>query len=165
MLREITFDRYGGIEGDRIQVVTQSQNNNGVNDARFEYAGNVLPREVIQGLPGASFTVEAGRKRFQAVVAFDPAAGNGARYDVFEVDAAGGLTDLRQHVSKADSSPLVGFAVEGVPVAVAAAPKSMPRAVRAGTQPKKKSASQVWITQFCVRRCLSVERWEHVTAN
>ena len=118
MLRRVTSDRYEADEGDRIQIVTKAQNNNGVNDARFEYDSNVLPRETIQGLPGASFTVAKGRKRFQAVVAFDAGAKAGARYDVFEVDEVGGLTDLRQHVSKIDSSPLVGFAVEGVSVAV-----------------------------------------------
>jgi hypothetical protein len=129
MLRRITFDRYEADLGDQIQIVAKARNNNGVNDARFEYASSVLPREVIQGLPGATFTVLAGRNRVQAVVAFDPGAGGTARYDLFEVDASGGLSDLRQHVSQIDSAPLVGFAVEGVPVG-AAVTRGMPIARR-----------------------------------
>src|SRR4051812_13437260 len=129
MLRRITFDRYEADLGDQIEIVAQSRSNNGVNDARFEYASKVLPRLAIQGLPGATFTVLPGRNRVQAVVAFDPGASVAARYDLFELDSAGGLTDLRQHVSKIDSAPLVGFAVEGVPVA-AAVTRGMPTARR-----------------------------------
>jgi hypothetical protein len=135
MLRRITFDRYEADLGEHVEIVAQSQSNNGVNDARFEYANNALPRLAIQGLPGASFTVLPGRNRVQAVVAFDPAAGAAARYDLFELNRAGGLTDLRQHVSKIDSAPLVGFAVEGVP-AGAAVTRGMATARRTVPPPK-----------------------------
>jgi hypothetical protein len=141
MLRRITFDRYEADLGDQIEIVAQSQSNNGVNDARFEYANNALPRLAIQGLPGASFIVLPGRNRVQAVVAFDPAAGAAARYDLFELDSAGGLTDLRQHVSKIDSAPLVGFAVEGVQAA-AAATRGIPTAPRRVPRPPKKAVSR-----------------------
>jgi hypothetical protein len=143
MLRRITFDRYEADLGDQIELVAQSQSNNGVNDARFEYANKVLPRLAIQGLPGATFTVQPGRNRVQAVVAFAPGAGAAARYDLFELDSVGGLTDLRQHVSKMDSAPLVGFAVEGVPVA-AAVTRGMPAAGRTVSPPPqgKKAAAR-----------------------
>jgi hypothetical protein len=148
MLRRITFDRYEGDLGDQIALVAQSQGNNGVNDARFEYANAVLPRQVIQGRPGATFVVLPGRNRVQAVVAFDPAASAAARYDLFEVDSVGGLTDLRQHVAKIDAAPLVGFAVEGVPVAATAAAGVTRGRLRAEAtvplppQPKKKAATR-----------------------
>lgn len=148
MLRRITFDRYEADLGDQIDIVAQSQGNNGVNDARFEYANAILPRQVIQGRPGATFVVLPGRNRVQAVVAFDPGASAAARYDLFEVDNVGGLSDLRQHVTKIDSSPLIGFAVEGVAAAAAAAAgvtRGMPRAEAAvplPPQPKKKAAAR-----------------------
>src|SRR4051812_49658480 len=109
MLRRITFDRYEADLGDQIEIVAQSQSNNGVNDARFEYANNALPRLAIQGLPGASFTVLPGRNRVQAVVAFDPAAGAAAPHDPFELGSAGGGTALRPHGSKNDPAPPFGF--------------------------------------------------------
>ena len=52
MLRRVNAALFEAPAGARIEVVAQSQNNNGVNDARFEYAGRILPRETIQGLPG-----------------------------------------------------------------------------------------------------------------
>jgi hypothetical protein len=121
MLRHIVGDRFEADNGDQIQIVTRSQNNNGINDARFEYAGATLPRQTIQGQPGCTFTVRDGRKQFQAVVMFDGAATTSARYDLFEVDEVGGFVDLDRHVTKANSSPLVGLAVEGVAAEAAAA--------------------------------------------
>ena len=119
MLRRITSALFEAPAGQQIQVVTQSQRNNGVNDARFEYAGNVLDREQIQGLPGCTFIVAATRERLQAVVAFDEDAPGDARYDLFEVES-GSLSNLRKNVSKADGSPLIDFAIDAIAVAVAA---------------------------------------------
>jgi len=122
MLKQISGDRFQADAGEQIQIVARSRNNDGVNDARFEYASSVLPRSVIQGLPGASFTVRNGRQQFQAVVMFADNAAATARYDLFEVDEVGGLSDLGQFVTADDSSPLAGFAVEGVPAVSVLAP-------------------------------------------
>jgi hypothetical protein len=141
MLKRVTSGRYEGNEGDVVTIVTQSQGNNGVNDARFQYAGNVLPRAASSGLPAGTFTVQRGRAQFEAVVAFDPTADNSARYDVFEVDSTGGLTDLREHLTKLDGSPLLAFAVDGVPV-VAAVPKRMPGVAPAAPRAKTAAAKR-----------------------
>src|SRR5438034_4095370 len=138
MLRRIAGDRYEADAGDQIHIVTQSRSNNGVNDARFEYADDVLPRETIQGLPGCTFIVDEGRKQFQAVVTFATGVGAAARYDLFEVDEVGGLSDLDQHVTKIDSAPLVGLAIEGVAVAAAIAGRR--GAARATAPPRARRA-------------------------
>ena len=142
MLRRITSALFEAPAGQQIQVVAQSQRNNGVNDARFEYAGNVLDREQIQGLPGCTFIVAATRERLQAVVAFDEDAPGDARYDLFEVES-GSLSNLRKNVSKADGSPLIDFAIDAIAVAVAAgagrrrgaAPGMAAKTLRRGQKP------------------------------
>src|SRR5262245_30086509 len=134
MLRHVSGNRFEADVDVDIQIVARAQNNDGVNDARFEYNNSNLTPKVIQGLPGGSFTVKNGRKQFQAVVMFAANASPSARYDLFEVDEVGGLSDLQQSVSKNDGAPLVGFAVEGVVVEAAVA--GMGFGLRAAAAPK-----------------------------
>src|SRR5687767_11004381 len=89
VLTKISSSLYRAPSGSRIQIVSRSQNNNGVNDCRYRYDGAMLPHETIQGLPGCTFTLSSGRRSFEALVVFDPNGGSNARYDLFEIDANG----------------------------------------------------------------------------
>ena len=109
MLTRIGADRSSAPTGQRTQIVSRSRNNNGVNDARFEYDGVVLPRETVQGLPACTFTIVPATKTFEAVVDFDPGAPSTARYDLFEVDPSGGLIDLQEDAFPVD--PLINFGI------------------------------------------------------
>jgi hypothetical protein len=122
MLRRVNAALFRAPAGAEVRVVARSQANNGVQDARFEYANTVLDRETIQGMPGCRFTVDGARRQLQAIVAFDPGASGNARYDLFEVEPDGGLTDLEEFVKKSDSSPLIDFVIEGVGVPAVAGP-------------------------------------------
>ncbi len=119
MLRRINGALYEAPEGARIEVVTDAQNNNGVRDARFEYGGRELSRELILGLPGCSFIVETSRQQLEAVVVFDPAAPGAARYDLFEVEN-GVQNALDKFTLKSDQSNQIAFAIDPIAVAVAA---------------------------------------------
>jgi hypothetical protein len=128
MLKRVSGAVFEAPAGAEVRIVARARANNGVQDARFEYGSAVLDRETIAGLPGARFTVEAARRRFQALVIFDPAAASGARYDLFEVDDDGVLAELEESVSKSDSAPLVGFVVKGVAPSAIAGPAGPARA-------------------------------------
>lgn len=132
MLVRIGADRFAAPVGQQTQIVSRSRNNNGVNDARYEYNGTVLQRQTIQGLPGCTFTVVAATQTFEAVVAFDPATAATARYDLFEVDPGGGLLDLQEDAFPAD--PVINFGITGEPAAAAAVRAGVTRAgaARAG---------------------------------
>ena len=111
MLRRVNAALFEAPFGARIQLVAESQNNNGVNDARFEYANAVLPREVIMGLPGCSFNVGAATEQLESVVAFSTAAGGNARYDLFEVEN-GVMLSLGKSVRNSGGAPLIAFAID-----------------------------------------------------
>jgi hypothetical protein len=154
MLRRVSPALFEAPAGQRVQIVSRSQSNDGVNAARFEYGGTVLmPPQVIGGLPGCTFTIApfGQRKRFEALVVFSPAAGDSARYDLFEVTGGGGQVDLQEHVSKSDSAPLIDFVIEGTAAAVGApppGPAGAPAPVGAARPPrraakKKKKATAV----------------------
>ena len=134
MLRRVNAALFEAPPGVLIQVVAEAQGNNGVNDARFEYAGQILPRETILGLPGCSFIVADSSERLEAVVVFDPGAPASARYDLLEVEN-GVRNDLQKSTRHSDSAPLISFTIDPVFVAVAsrsraAAPRSIRRAAR-----------------------------------
>ena len=134
MLRRVNAALFEAPPGALIQVVADAQGNNGVNDARFEYAGQILPRETILGLPGCSFTVADFSERLEAVVVFDPAAPGSARYDLFEVEN-GVRSDLQKSTRHSDSTPLISFTIDPVMVAIssgsrAAAPRPLRKAAR-----------------------------------
>jgi len=117
MLRRVNAALFEAPAGARIQVVAAAQENNGVNDARFEYAGQILPRETIQGLPGCSFTVADAREGLEAAVVFDPAAPGSARYDLFEIEN-GATLDLHKSTTHSDFSPLISFTIKPEPIEV-----------------------------------------------
>src|SRR5262245_7476570 len=120
MLRRVNSAVFEAPAGARIQIVSESQSNNGVNDSRFEYAGTLLNRERILGLPGCSFTVDDSSGRLQAVVAFDDNAPGTARYDLFEIEN-GALRSLGKFTLKSDGSPLIDFVIDPVEVVARAA--------------------------------------------
>ena len=134
MLRRINAAVFEAPAGATIDVVARAQNNEGINDARFEYAGVVLPRAVIQGLPGCSFTVDDASQRLQAVVGFTNGAAGTARYDLFEAEN-GVLSALSKFTLKADNSPLIDFVIDPVEAAVPG------RAARRVARPGKKAVS------------------------
>jgi hypothetical protein len=145
MLRRFNSALYEAPPGAQIQIVVEGQDNNGVEDARFQYGSDVLPREIILGLPGCSFTVDSSRKRLEAVVVFDPGAAGSARYDMFEVES-GVKSALGKSVTNSSSAPLMAFAVDPVAALAAAAPIGMAAAgfarPIAGKAPKQRTAKK-----------------------
>ena len=138
MLRRFNAALYEAPPGARIQIVVDSQGNNGVKDARFQYGRNILPRETIQGLPGCSFTVASTRDQFEVGVVFDPGAPGSARYDMFEVEN-GVPSSLGKTVRNSSSAPLMAFAIDPVASLAAAAPMGMaPAGIARGTAPTAK---------------------------
>jgi hypothetical protein len=131
MLKRVNAGLFEGRAGEQVQIVCRSQNNNGVNDARFEYDEVVLPRETLAGLPGCTFTLRRSIRRFEAMVGFEQSAGDSARYDLFEIDESGGQIDLQEFVRKIDSSPLIDFAIDGLPVRVTRGARRAPAAPQA----------------------------------
>lgn len=132
MLRRVNAALFEAPAGATIQVVAMAQENNGVNDARFEYAGQILPRQTIQGLPGCSFTVADSREGLEAAVVFDPAAPGSARYDLFEVEN-GATLDLHKSTRQSDFSPLISFTIRPEFIGVttsAARPPGFPQPTR-----------------------------------
>jgi hypothetical protein len=117
MLRRVTAALYEAPLGARIQVVAQSQDNTGVQEATFEYGG-AFREERILGLPGCSFTVDS-KERLQVGVVFDPNAPGAARYDLFEVEN-GVKIDLDKSVTHSAGDPLISFTIEPLPVEEAA---------------------------------------------
>jgi hypothetical protein len=138
MLRRVHTALFEAPAGARIEIVVESQGNNGVNDARFEYAGRVLPRETILGLPGCSFTVENTSRILEAVVVFDTAAPGTARYDMFEVEN-GVKSDLQKSTRHSQSVPQIGFAIDPLPVAAVAV--GMASGVRRAAPPARATAA------------------------
>jgi hypothetical protein len=138
MLRRVNAALFEAPAGARIEVVAQSQNNDGVNDARFEYAGTILPRENINGLPGCSFKVEGVTEQLQAVVAFADTASDSARYDLAEVEN-GVKTNLGKFTLKSDGSPLISFAIEPIMIAARVPMRSATRAAVRKKAPKRVS--------------------------
>jgi hypothetical protein len=144
MLRRVNSALFEAPLGARIQVVAEAQSNNGVNDARFEYAGQILPRETILGLPGCSFTVAASSERLEAGVVFDSGAPGGARYDLFEVEN-GVKSNLKKFVRSSDGSILISFAIDPVLVTAAfkaAAKKKRPARKKTTTKASRKTAKK-----------------------
>ncbi len=140
MLRRINAALFEAPAGARIEIVAESQNNNGVTDARFEYDGALLDREQILGLPGCSFTVAETHARLQAVVAFADSAPGTARYDLSEVEN-GVLSNLNKFTLKSDASPLIDFVIDPVEQAVAAPARRAP-ARRAAKGPRRKAPAK-----------------------
>jgi hypothetical protein len=126
MLRRVNAALYEGDLGEHVELFVVQQRNGGVETATFEYNGIVLPAHPIQGHPGCEFTVVAGTHQFECIVVFNPAQPT-ARYDLFEVNSAGGQTALTKSVTAADPTPLIGFGIGGVAVALAATTASVPR--------------------------------------
>jgi hypothetical protein len=139
MLRRVNAALFEAPIGARIQVVAAAQNNSGVNDARFEYAGQILPRETIVGLPGCAFTVQGSSARLQAVVVFANDALGSARYDLAEIEN-GVQSDLGKFTLKSDASPLIDFAID--PIAVAAAAAAAPRVARTAAKKTPRKAAK-----------------------
>ena len=127
MLRRVNAALYEGDLGEHVELLVIQQGNGGVETASFEYNGIVLPAHPIQGHPGCEFTVVSGTHQFECIVVFNPAAQPTGRYDLFEVNSAGGQTALNKSVTAADPTPLIGFGIDAVAVALAARPASLPR--------------------------------------
>ena len=126
MLRRVNAALYEADLGEHVELFVVQQGNGGVETASFEYNGIVLPAHPIQGHPGCEFTVVSGTHQFECIAVFNPAAQT-ARYDLFEVNSAGGQTALNKSVTSADPTPLIGFGINAVAVALAASPASLTR--------------------------------------
>jgi hypothetical protein len=124
MLTRVTGALFEGDAGDDVQLVVRAQNNNGTEAATFEYAEALLTTETIQGHPGCSFTLEPSIHQFETIVVFAANAPASARYDLLQVNSAGGLTLLGESVVNGGGSPLIGFGIDGIPTPVRAAVRS-----------------------------------------
>jgi hypothetical protein len=117
MLKKVTGALFEEDEDASVSLAVQSQNNNGVESATFDYDSGVLPAGPIQGHPGCTFDVLSDIHQFRTLVVFDPGAPSTARYDLFQVNSAGTLVPVGKSVTNAASTPLIGFGIDGVAVA------------------------------------------------
>jgi hypothetical protein len=142
MLKRVTSALFEEDEDASVSLAVQSQNNNGVERATFDYDAGVLPAGPIQGHPGCTFDVLSDIHQFRTFVFFDPGAPSTARYDLFQVNSAGALVPVGKSVTKAASTPLIGFGIDGVavvaPVGVGAPVGARP----AGAGRRRSSASR-----------------------
>jgi hypothetical protein len=141
MLRRVNAALFDAPEGATVQVVAQATGNNGVEAARFEYAGLILNPEQILGLPGCTFTVESDRELLEAGVIFDGAAPGTAQYDLLEVES-GVTTPLGKFVLKSDGSSLINFTIRPVPALVPAGVGAGTGGGRAGRPVPRKAAKK-----------------------
>ena len=144
MLKRINAALYVGNRGEQSELFVIAQGNGGAETATFEYNNAVLPPHPVQGHPGCSFTLDPGVHQFECIVVFNPGS-PAARYDLFQVDEGGGLAPLNANVRSDQSSPLIGFTINGATVAApafaAAGARAMsPRAAKGKEKPAKKAA-------------------------
>ena len=136
MLRRINAGLFEEDEDSDIELAVKAKDNNGTQAARFDYNSAVLAADTVQGFPGCRFRVKPGTRQFRALVVFDAAAPPDARYDLFQVNAAGTLTAVGKSVTVTGGTPLIGFGIAGMPVTAAAGAatgrRKMPKAPRRG---------------------------------
>lgn len=146
MLRRINAGLYEEDEGRDIELAVKAQNNNGTESAQFDYDSNVLNQDTVQGLPGCRFRVKPGTRQFRALVAFDPAAPPTARYDLFQVNAAGTLIAVGKSVTNTFGTPLIGFGIDGVsgavPVGAEAARRKKPKPAKRASRKLSTASSR-----------------------
>lgn len=118
MLRRINAGLFEEDEDSDIELAVKASNNGGTEGGEFDYDSHVFDPDTVQGLPGCRFRVKSGIHQFKVLVAFDPAAPATARYDLFQVNAAGTLMPVGKSVSNTGGTSLIGFGIDGVPVAV-----------------------------------------------
>src|SRR5258705_1534543 len=106
MLKRQNAALYQGQTGEEVQLVVRQQGNNGTESAQFEYDGNPVPPQDFGGHPSGTFSLLGGNHSFEVGVVFDPNA-TAARYDLFQVDAGGGLAPLNASVRSSQASPLI----------------------------------------------------------
>lgn len=141
VLKKINGTDYEGAAGAEVTIVAVSQNNNGVEQAFYEYDGQTPDAATFQGHPGCKFVLKTGRKMFETLVVFAPGFPN-ARYDLFEVDA-GGLVDLQKGRTASDPNGRIGMRITGLVPALAGAPpppaKAAAKKATAQKAPAKKA--------------------------
>jgi hypothetical protein len=118
MLRRINAGLFEEEDGADIELAVKAQNNNGTEAAQFDYDSTVLNQDTVQGLPGCRFKVKSGIRQFRVLVTFNTAAPLAARYELFQVNAAGTLMPVGKSVTNTGGTPLIGFGIDGVSVAV-----------------------------------------------
>jgi hypothetical protein len=144
MLRRVNATVFAAPAGARIQVITESQNNNAVHEARFEYGNRVLDAERILDRPGCSITVADDSELLDVTVIFDPSAPAGAQYDLFEVE--NGVKSALGKFTKKSDGPTINFAIDPTLVPVGASrdlafpSAAAPKAARAAKPKPKKAA-------------------------
>jgi hypothetical protein len=126
MLKRVNAALYEGDLGEQVQLFVVQQGNGGVETAKFEYNDVVLPTESIQGHPGCTITLVGGIHQFECIVVFNPSSAS-ARYDLFQVNSAGGASPLNKSVTSDSGGSLIGFGVDGVTVAASAGMMASPR--------------------------------------
>ena len=139
MLKRVTAALYVEDAGAHVQLAVIATNNKGVEDARFEYDGDVLPRGTLDSHPACRFDVKAGSHQLRVIVAFHPDARDTAHYDLLQVNDGGALQPVGASVTKAASAPIIGFGIDGV--AVPAVAGVAPAAVPAGRQELRTAAT------------------------
>jgi hypothetical protein len=116
MLKRVNAGLFEEVEGADIELAVKATNNGGTEDAIFDYGGTDPGRAVVDGHPGCRFTVKTGPLQFKAFVAFSPSAPASARYDLFQINAAGTLAPVGKSVTNIGGSAtsLIGFGIAGV---------------------------------------------------
>jgi hypothetical protein len=130
MLRRVNAGLFEEDEGADIELAVKASNNDGTEAAQFDYDSTVLDQDVVDGFPGCRFKVGSGNRQFMALVTFSPSASAAARYDLFQMNAAGALTPVGKSVTNSGGTPLIGFTIAGVPVQVPAPARARRKAGR-----------------------------------
>lgn len=136
MLRRVNAGLYEEDEGSDVELAVKATNNGGVEAAQFDYDSTVLGQDLVDGFPGCRFTVRSGTRQFRALVTFSPSAPATARYDLFQVNAAGTLTPVGKSVTNNGGTPLIGFGIAGVAVEEAVEIAGGRRKARKPSRPK-----------------------------
>jgi hypothetical protein len=135
MLKRVNAALYEANRGEQVELFVVARGNGGSETATFEYSNAGLSPHPVQGHPGCSFTLDPGTHQFECIVVFNPAS-PAARYDLFEVNSAGGSTALNKNITAADPTPIIGFAIDGVAAADALAAGPSRGLARGGAAPR-----------------------------
>jgi hypothetical protein len=117
MLTRVTGALFQGDAGEKVQLFVVQQGNLGPEQATFAYNNTALQTRSVLGHPGCEVTLQAGIRQFETLVVFNPASPAAARYDLFQVNSAGGPAAMGENVTRAALTPAIGFGIDGAPVA------------------------------------------------
>jgi hypothetical protein len=140
MLTRLTGALFQGDAGEKVQLFVVHQGNLGPEQATFAYNSTPQQPRNVLGHPGCELTLQTGIRQFETLVVFNPASPAAARYDLFQVNSAGGAAALGENVTRAALTHAIGFGIDGAPVAAMAGTRSRSAPSRQRTAAKRVAA-------------------------